>query len=430
LVSMNNVIAIILGGGAGARLYPLTRLRAKPAVPLAGNYRLIDIPVSNCINSDIHRIFILTQFNSASLNSHIARTYRFSRFTNGFVEVLAADITPERPDWFQGTADAVRQVFHHLEDYKSDTVLVLSGDHLYRMDYRKFIDRHFQTGADATISVTAANEADASGFGLLKIDRSGRVVEFREKPTGERLQEMRIDTTSLGLSPQEAEKRPFLASMGIYVFKKDKLRNLLLETQPHAVDFGKEVIPSALSTHNVQAYLFDGYWEDIGTIGAFYRTNIAMTLPLPPFNFFDAETPMYTRPRFLPGSKLLDCHIQSSIITEGCIINGATVTDSIIGIRSRVEHGSRLEGVLMMGADYYQTIDEMEQDLENDQPRIGVGRNCLIRRAIIDKNARIGAGVRILNEAQLQHHDGPGYFVRDGIVIVPKNGLIEDGAVI
>ena len=427
---MNNVIAIILGGGAGARLYPLTRLRAKPAVPLAGNYRLIDIPVSNCINSDIHRIFILTQFNSASLNSHIARTYRFSRFTNGFVEVLAADITPERPDWFQGTADAVRQVFHHLEDYKSDTVLVLSGDHLYRMDYRKFIDRHFQTGADATISVTAANEADASGFGLLKIDRSGRVVEFREKPTGERLQEMRIDTTSLGLSPQEAEKRPFLASMGIYVFKKDKLRNLLLETQPHAVDFGKEVIPSALSTHNVQAYLFDGYWEDIGTIGAFYRTNIAMTLPLPPFNFFDAETPMYTRPRFLPGSKLLDCHIQSSIITEGCIINGATVTDSIIGIRSRVEHGSRLEGVLMMGADYYQTIDEMEQDLENDQPRIGVGRNCLIRRAIIDKNARIGAGVRILNEAQLQHHDGPGYFVRDGIVIVPKNGLIEDGAVI
>ncbi|PYP86046.1 MAG: glucose-1-phosphate adenylyltransferase [Blastocatellia bacterium AA13] len=427
---MNNVIAIILGGGAGARLYPLTRLRAKPAVPLAGNYRLIDIPVSNCINSDIHRIFILTQFNSASLNSHIARTYRFSRFTNGFVEVLAADITPERPDWFQGTADAVRQVFHHLEDYKSDTVLVLSGDHLYRMDYRKFIDRHFQTGADATISVTAANEADASGFGLLKIDRSGRVVEFREKPTGERLQEMRIDTTSLGLSPQEAEKRPFLASMGIYVFKKDKLRNLLLETQPHAVDFGKEVIPSALSTHNVQAYLFDGYWEDIGTIGAFYRTNIAMTLPLPPFNFFDAETPMYTRPRFLPGSKLLDCHIQSSIITEGCIINGATVTDSIIGIRSRVEHGSRLEGVLMMGADYYQTIDEMEQDLENGQPRIGVGRNCLIRRAIIDKNARIGAGVRILNEAQLQHHDGPGYFVRDGIVIVPKNGLIEDGAVI
>lgn len=429
-MSMNNVIAIILGGGAGARLYPLTRLRAKPAVPLAGNYRLIDIPVSNCINSDIHRIFILTQFNSASLNSHIARTYRFSRFTNGFVEVLAADITPERPDWFQGTADAVRQVFHHLEDYKSDTVLVLSGDHLYRMDYRKFIDRHFQTGADATISVTAANEADASGFGLLKIDRSGRVVEFREKPTGERLQEMRIDTTSLGLSPQEAEKRPFLASMGIYVFKKDKLRNLLLETQPHAVDFGKEVIPSALSTHNVQAYLFDGYWEDIGTIGAFYRTNIAMTLPLPPFNFFDAETPMYTRPRFLPGSKLLDCHIQSSIITEGCIINGATVTDSIIGIRSRVEHGSRLEGVLMMGADYYQTIDEMEQDLENGQPRIGVGRNCLIRRAIIDKNARIGAGVRILNEAQLQHHDGPGYFVRDGIVIVPKNGLIEDGAVI
>ena len=429
-MSVANVLAVILGGGAGSRLYPLTKLRAKPAVPLGGKYRLIDIPVSNCINADLTRIFILTQYNSASLNRHIGRTYRFSRFAGGFVEVLAAEITPERADWFQGTADAVRQSFPHLEDYKGDTIIILSGDHLYRMDYGDFIRHHEKTGADVTVSVTAARTEDASDFGLLKIDESGRVIEFSEKPRGEALEKMRVDTTTLGLSPEQAERRPFLASMGIYVFKSEALRRLLFDEMANSVDFGREILPAALPNYNIQAHLFDGYWEDIGTIGAFYRANMEMTLPLPPFNFFDTESPIYTRPRYLPGSKLLDCRIQSSIITEGCIINGATITDSIIGIRSRIEHGSRFEGVLMMGADSYQTIDEMQEDKTRNFPRVGVGSNCFIRRAIIDKNARIGSGVQILNEAGLQEHDGDGFFIRDGIVIVPKNGIIADGTVI
>jgi glucose-1-phosphate adenylyltransferase len=429
-MASESVLALILGGGAGQRLHPLTKSRAKPAVPLGGKYRLIDIPVSNCINADVHRIFILTQYNSASLNRHITRTYRFSRFTNGFVEILAAEITPERPDWFQGTADAVRQCLHHLDDYRGDTILVLSGDHLYRMDYRLFIARHQDTGADVTLSVTAARHEDASGFGLVKIDDSARVVEFSEKPTGEALDAMRVDTTQLGLSRDQAERRPYLASMGIYVFRKEVLRKLLLRDMPEEVDFGKEIIPGALSGYNVQAHLFDGYWEDIGTIAAFYRANIEMTLPLPPFNFFDAESPIYTRPRYLPGSKLLDCGIQSSIITEGCIINGATIQNSVIGIRSRIEHGARLEGVLMMGADFYQTLDELQADANHGIARIGVGPNSSIRRAIIDKNARIGSNVHILNEAGRQNHEGDGYCIRDGIVIIPKNGVIPDGTTI
>ncbi|HZM91467.1 MAG TPA: glucose-1-phosphate adenylyltransferase [Blastocatellia bacterium] len=429
-MAAEKVLALILGGGAGQRLYPLTRQRAKPAVPLGGKYRLIDIPVSNCINSDVHRIFILTQYNSASLNRHIARTYRFSRFTNGFVEILAAEITPERPDWFQGTADAVRQSLHHLDDYKGDTILVLSGDHLYRMNYREFIARHHETGADITISLTAAREDEASEFGLVKIDDTGRIIEFSEKPKGEALDRMRVDTTRLGLAPERAGRRPFLASMGIYVFRKEVLKRLLVEEMPNAADFGKELIPEALTRQNVQAFLFDGYWEDIGTIGAFYRANIEMTLPLPPFNVFDSDAPMYTRPRYLPGSKLLDCHIQSSIITEGCIINGATIKDSIVGIRSRIEHGSRLDGVLMMGSDSYQSLEELQADINRDYPRIGVGANCFIRKAIIDKNARIGAGVQILNESNQTEVNGDGFFIRDGIVIIPKNSVIPDGAVI
>src|SRR5215471_6178912 len=402
---MSDVIAVILGGGAGSRLFPLTKLRAKPAVPFGGKYRLIDIPVSNCINSNILRIFILTQYNSASLNRHIARTYRFSRFTNGFVEILAAEITPDRADWFQGTADAVRQSLYHLNDYKTDTILVLSGDHLYRMNYERFIERHFETGADVTVSVTPASAAAASGLGLLKIDETGRVTDFREKPTGQSLEEMRVDTTTLGLSEEEASARPFLASMGIYVFSRDMLKHLLTSGLPDAKDFGKEVIPAALSQANVQTFLFDGYWEDIGTIASFYRANMEMTLPLPPFNFFDTESPIYTRPWYLPGSKLLDCKIQSSIVTEGCIINGATISNSIVGIRSRVEHGSSLEGVLMMGSDFYQTLDELQSDIDRGHPRIGIGSNCSIERAIIDKNARIGSGVKLLNRQQVDYYD-------------------------
>jgi glucose-1-phosphate adenylyltransferase len=429
-MASKNVMAVILGGGVGQRLYPLTKNRAKPAVPLGGKYRLIDIPVSNCINSDLLKIFILTQYNSASLNRHISRTYRFSRFTNGFVEILAAEITPANPDWFQGTADAVRQCFPHLEDYSEDTILVLSGDHLYRMDYRGFIKRHEETNADLTISVTAAREKDASDFGLLKTDPSGRIVEFKEKPTGVALESMRVDTTTLGLSAEEPQKRPFLASMGIYVFKKDILGDLLFKDMPKAIDFGKEIIPEALSRYNVQAYLFDGYWEDIGTISAFYKANLDMTLPLPPFNAFDTEAPMYTRPRYLPGSKVLDCQVQGSIITEGCILNGSVIKNSVIGIRSRVDHGSHLDGVLMMGADFYQTLETMHADAHAGMPRVGVGQNSVIRKAIIDKNARIGSNVKILNEANHQHVDSDNYSIRDGIVVIPKNGIIADGTVI
>jgi glucose-1-phosphate adenylyltransferase len=429
-MEISKVIAVILGGGAGQRLYPLTKLRAKPAVPLGGKYRLIDIPVSNCINSDLNRVFILTQYNSASLNRHISQTYRFSGFTPGFVEVLAAEITPERPDWFQGTADAVRQSFYHLNDHKCDTILVLSGDHLYRMDYREFLARHDATKADVTISVTAASAEEASSFGLLKTDATGRIIEFREKPTGEALEEMRVDTTVLGLSPEEAVRRPYLASMGIYVFRKETMSSLLNQELPTATDFGREVIPAALSRVNVQAHLFDGYWEDIGTIGSFYRANLAMTLPLPPFNFFDGEAPIYTRPRYLPGSKLLDCHIQSSIVGEGCILDGANIRDSVIGIRSRVKHGTRLEGVLMMGADIYQTLDELQSDMDDGLPTVGVGPGCNIRRAIIDKNARIGSDVQILNEAEVTNYDGGSYFIRDGIVIIAKNAILMDKTII
>ena len=427
---MKNVTAVILGGGAGKRLDPLTRMRAKPAVPLGGKYRLIDIPVSNCINSEVLRIYILTQYNSASLNRHIARTYRFSRFTNGFVEILAAEITPERTDWFQGTADAVRQCLHHLSDKRTDTILVLSGDHLYQMDYRKFIARHRETGADLTVSVTAASEEEASEFGLLKIDSSGRVVEFREKPTGKELKDMRTDTACLGLPQEQAAARPFLASMGIYVFKKDALNRLLREEFLTAVDFGKEVIPGALSRSKVQAYLFDGYWEDIGTIESFYRANMAMTLPMPPFNFFDAEAPIYSRPRYLPGSKMVDCQVQGSVICDGSIINGATITDSVIGIRSRIGLGSHLEGVLMIGADFYQTAPELQKDLDEGRPTVGIGKDCHIKHAIIDKDARIGSGVKILNEAGHVEMEGKGYCIRSGIVVVMKGAIIPDGTII
>jgi glucose-1-phosphate adenylyltransferase len=424
-----DTLAVILGGGQGTRLFPLTELRAKPAVPLGGKYRLIDIPVSNCINSDIIRIFVLTQFNSASLNRHIVQTYRFSRFSDGFVEVLAAEQTPINKNWFQGTADAVRQSQAHFEQWKHQHVLILSGDHLYRMDYRKFLARHIETGADLTVSVIPATREAATGFGLLKTDDTGRIVEFREKPPDEELDEMMVDTSQFGLSPDQAVTRPFIASMGIYLFRRGILRELL-EDQEEAYDFGREVIPQAIQNFNVQAYLFSGYWEDIGTIKAFYQANMDMTRPLPDFNFFDAEAPIYTRPRFLPGSKILNSEISQSIITEGCIINDARITGSIIGIRSRIEHGSVMEDTLMMGADFYQSLDELADDQANNRMRIGVGENSHIRKAIIDKDARIGSNVRLLNEAGVENADGPGYYIRDGIIIVPKGGVVADGTVV
>jgi glucose-1-phosphate adenylyltransferase len=427
----HNLLAVILGGGAGTRLFPLTQQRSKPAVPLGGKYRLVDIAISNCINSDVFKMFVLTQYNSASLNRHLAQTYRFSQFSNGFVEVMAAEQTPESPHWFQGTADAVRQILPHLSDWGIDTLLILSGDHLYRMDYRAFLTRHWESDADVTVSVTPCDDAAATDFGLLKTDASGRIVEFKEKPKGDELQSMRVDTSKLGLSEAEAVRRPFLASMGIYVFKYDKLRQLLSDDPGH-VDFGREIIPSAIKNGNVQAYLFDGYWEDIGTISAFYRANLDLTSKIPKFNLFDAEAPVFTRARYLPPSKIEESQIKDSILSDGCIVTGAAITNSVVGLRSRISKGVQIDSSFLMGADYYQTFEEMRDDLLANKPRVGIGEGTVINRAIIDKNARIGSNVRLVNEAKVidaDAHDGS-YFIRDGIIIVPKNALINDGTIV
>ena len=421
-----NILAVILGGGAGTRLSPLTLTRSKPAVPLGGKYRLVDIPISNCINSDVLRIFVLTQYNSASLNKHIATTYRFSQFSNGFVEILAAEQTPQNPQWFQGTADAVRQVLPHIGDWGIDTLLILSGDHLYRMDYRKFLARHFESDADVTISVIPFVREQAEDFGLLKADSSGRITEFSEKPKGEALEAMRVDTSAFGLSPEEAARRPFLASMGIYVFKYDLLTELLARDTKW-VDFGKQVIPSAIECCNVQAYMFDDYWEDIGTISAFHQANLDLTATIPKFNLFDTEAPIFTRARYLPPSKVNNCHINQSILAEGCIINR-----SIIGVRTRIDFGANIEDTYIMGADYFQSIEDMAEDTHGDTPRIGIGEGTVIRNAIIDKNARIGAGVRLVNESGLAEEVAPNgsWYIREGIIIVPKNGIVPDGTVV
>jgi glucose-1-phosphate adenylyltransferase len=427
----HNLLAVILGGGAGKRLFPLTQQRSKPAVPLGGKYRLVDIAISNCINSDVFKMFVLTQYNSASLNRHLAQTYRFSQFSNGFVEVMAAEQTPESAHWFQGTADAVRQVLPHIRDWGIDTLLILSGDHLYRMDYRLFLTRHYDSDADVTVSVTPCDEAAASDFGLLKTDESGRIIEFKEKPKGAELQSMRVDTGQLGLGEAEAIARPFLASMGIYVFKYDRLEQLLAD-DPEAVDFGKEIIPSAIKTGNVQAHVFDGYWEDIGTISAFYRANLDLTSKIPKFNMFDAEAPVFTRARYLPPSKIDESRIVQSILSDGCIVIGAAITNSVVGLRSRISKGVHIESSFLMGADYYQTFEEMRDDALAGKPRVGIGEGTVINRAIVDKNARIGSNVRLVNEAGIVEADAAdgSYFIRDGIIIVPKNALIKDGTIV
>jgi glucose-1-phosphate adenylyltransferase len=429
---VKKVLSIILGGGAGTRLYPLTKLRAKPAVPVAGKYRLIDIPVSNCINSEIFKIYVLTQFNSASLNRHIARTYNFTGFNEGFVEVLAAQQTPENPNWFQGTADAVRQYLWLMEEWDVEEYLILSGDHLYRMDYREFIQRHRDTGADITLSVIPIDERRASDFGLMKIDDAGRVIDFSEKPKGEALIKMRVDTSVLGLNKEQAKEQPYIASMGIYVFKKEVLFKLLKEATERT-DFGKEIIPDASKDYNVQAYLFDDYWEDIGTIEAFYQANLSLTRqPQPAFSFYDEKAPIYTRARYLPPSKLLDCQITESMIGEGCILKNCRIQHSVLGVRSRVESGCTIEESLLMGADFYQPSVERQCSLVKGDIPVGIGTDTIIRGAIIDKNARIGHDVKIINKDNVQEADreNQGFYIRSGIVVVLKNAVIDDGTII
>ena len=431
---MKRVLAIILGGGAGTRLYPLTKLRAKPAVPLGAKYRLIDIPISNCINSEIQRIYVLTQFNSASLNRHIARTYHLAGagFSQGFVEVLAAQQTPDSPSWFEGTADAVRKYLWLLAEWDVDQYLILSGDHLYRMNYADFIHRHRETKADITISVVPIDESRAFDFGLMKIDKSGRVTAFSEKPQGDALNSMRVDTTVLGLTPDEAKNSPYIASMGIYVFEKQIMHDLLSRA-PGRTDFGREILPDALIGHNVQAYLFNDYWEDIGTIEAFYNANLALTeQPDPPFSFYDEKAPIYTRPLYLPPTKLLDSRVTESMLGEGCILKECTVKRSVIGIRSRIETGCIIDHALLMGSDYYESPAERLQNLESGKIPLGVGANTTIRKAIVDKNARIGRNVQITNNAGIVEatREDLGFVIQNGIVVIIKNATIPDGMVI
>jgi glucose-1-phosphate adenylyltransferase len=429
---MKDIVAIILGGGRGERLYPLTKLRAKPALPLAGKYRLIDIPVSNCINSNIHKIFVLTQFNSASLNRHVSTTYGFSPFMKGFVEVLAAQQTTISPDWFQGTADAVRKILWVIEPQKANDLLILAGDHLYKMDYRLFVKSHRETNADVSIAVIPVSEADASGFGLMKIDAKGRVVEFKEKPKGDELKNMQVDVTSLGFVDASTWGTSYLASMGIYIFKNDVITKLL-ERYPQHTDFGKHLIPEAINDFKVQSYIFRGYWEDIGTIESFYRANLALVKqPNPDFSFFDEQFPIYTRPRFLPPSKILNSKVEQSMISDGCIIRSAKIVNSVIGVRTRIEEKSQLENVLMMGADYHQSDTERDNDIKNNLPPIGIGENSVIRNSIIDKNAHIGKNVKIINKNKIQHLDSEnnGYCIRNGIIIIVKNAIIPDNTII
>ncbi len=430
---MKKVLAIILGGGAGTRLYPLTKKRAKPAVPLAGKYRLIDIPVSNCINSEIFKIYVLTQFNSASLNRHITRAFNFSGFSDGFVEVLAAQQTPENPNWFQGTADAVRQYLWLLQEWDVDEYLILSGDHLYRMDYSQFVKRHRETNADITLSVVPMDDARASDFGLMKLDETGRVIDFSEKPKGDALKAMQVDTQLLGLSPEAAKQSPYIASMGIYVFKRETLIKLLRQNIDQT-DFGKEIIPNAAAEHNVQAFLYDQYWEDIGTMKSFYDANLALTQqPRPPFSFYDEKAPIYTRHRNLPPSKFLDAQVTESIVGEGCILKKCRVHHSVLGVRSRISQGCVVEDSLIMGADYYESSDETPTNTQaTDYIPLGIGEGSIIRGAIIDKNAHIGAGVQIVNKERIEDADREnlGYIIRSGIVVIVKGAIIPDGTII
>jgi len=431
---MKRVLAIILGGGAGTHLYPLTKMRAKPAVPLAGKYRLIDIPISNCINSGINKMYVLTQFNSASLNRHLTQSYNLSSgFGQGFVEVLAAQQTPESPSWFEGTADAVRKYQWLFQEWDVDHYLILSGDQLYRMDYSLFVDHHIQSGADVSIGALPVDAAQAEGFGLMHTNEHGRIQEFREKPKGEELKAMWVDTSRMGLSADEALKRPYLASMGIYVFSRDTLFDLLAKN-PSATDFGKEIIPESLRRgDNLQSYLFDDYWEDIGTIGAFYEANMALTdQPNPAFSFYDEKFPIYTRPRYLPPSKLLDAQVTQSIIGEGSMLKACSIHHCVLGVRSRVEDEVVLQDTLVMGNDFFESSEERAVLRERGGTPVGVGRGTTVKRAILDKNVRIGRDVSIVNKDRVEEADRPelGFYIRNGIVVVVKNATIADGSVI
>jgi glucose-1-phosphate adenylyltransferase len=428
---VNNVLAVILGGGRGTRLFPLTRDRAKPSVPIAGKFRLVDVPISNCLHSGIERIYVLTQFNSVSLNRHIAQTYRFDTYRRGFVQILAAQQTPDNGDWYQGTADAIR----HNESYiinprfADDYVLILAGDHLYRMDYQKMLDVHVKSEADITVSVLPVYKEVTSGLGILQVDPEGRIIDFVEKPqTDDELLRMIIKGdvfTSRGIEPHG---RQYIASMGIYIFNRSALSEAIADKSND--DFGKDILPKSIHTKRVFAYFFDGYWEDIGTIKAFYHANLGLTDISPQFNFYDENAPIYTRRRHLPSTKVNSSSIRSSILSEGSIIDDSEIDRSIIGIRSIISNRSRIYRSVLMGADFYETEAQKKQNGDAGVPNVGIGRNCLVQGAIIDKNARIGENSIIANTEHKDDFDGNNYYIRDGIVIIPRDATIMPGTVV
>jgi glucose-1-phosphate adenylyltransferase len=419
---MTDVLTLILGGGRGTRLYPLTHMRSKPAVPIGGKYRLIDVPISNCLHAGLKRIFVLTQFNSASLNRHVAQTYRLDLFSEGFVEVLAAEQTPDSSDWFQGTADAVRQAARHFVGYDADYYLILAGDHLYRMDFCELIDAHIETHADITIAAQPVNPSEATEMGIFRFDPLGHINGFEEKPNAARLAEMKSSAPQgAGVGGLTVEK-PFVASMGIYVFSRDVLLDLL---QRPGIDFGREIIPAALGALNVQAFLYRGYWADVGTIEAFYQANIQLTQSGAPFNFFHPHRPIYTHPRFLPSTRAYDCRIDSSIVAEGCYLDTCEISDSVVGIRTHIGAGSRVTKSVLLGADFYQDEDAAASDVE-----VGIGKDVVLDRVIVDKNARIADGVHLVNEDGAQHADGDGWCIRDGIIVVPKGAVVRHGVAV
>jgi len=419
---MSKVIAVILGGGQGTRLHPLTATRSKPAVPIAGKYRLVDIPISNCFNSGIDRIFVLTQFNSASLNKHIKNTYHFNVFSNGFVDILAAEQTPNNSGWYQGTADAVRQCLHHISPFEFEYVLILSGDQLYQMDFNDMIEKHAALKADISVATIPVTAKDASSFGIMKTDENFNITSFTEKPkTGLE------DWTSEVGDDMKSQGRIFQASMGIYIFNKDIIYDTLTN-DPHT-DFGKEIIPEAINKKKVVAYQYDGYWTDIGTIPSFFEANIGLTDDIPQFNLFDKKS-IFSRARMLPPSKIMGTTLEKTVISDGCIIDASRIERSVIGIRTRIGKGSSIECTYIMGSDYYQTLEQLEEARQSGTPIMGVGERCFINNAILDKNCRIGNDVRINGGPHLEDGDYEKYTVRDGIVVIKKSAVIPNGTVI
>jgi len=419
---MNDVLTLILGGGRGTRLFPLTHMRSKPAVPLGGKYRLIDIPISNCLHAGLKRIFVLTQFNSASLNRHVAQTYRLDMFADGFVEVLAAEQTPDSSNWFQGTADAVRQAARHFVGHDSDHYLILAGDHLYRMDFGELIDSHIESRADITIAAQPVSADDATEMGIFLFDERGQIGGFEEKPSAARLADIHSSIPrGTPMTGGVTAEKPFVASMGIYVFSREVLLEIL--DQP-GIDFGKEIIPKALGNHQVNPFIFRGYWADVGTIEAFYDANIQLTQRGAPFDFFHPRFPIYTHPRFLPGTRSYDCRIDASIVADGCHLDRCEIHDSIVGIRTRIDSGARITRSVLLGADFY------EEEVAATGVGLGIGRDVVLDRVIVDKNARIGDGVRLVNDAGIGHADGDGYYIRNGIIIVPKGATVKAGVAV